>query len=61
MSNLCLISSGENLKVRSKSTSLNGSLILDTVQVLSKEDVVFQSVILDPGLLGDVCHTALEM
>ncbi|KAF3845726.1 hypothetical protein F7725_002804 [Dissostichus mawsoni] len=48
--------SREDLKVRLKGTCLHHTLIPGLSPLLSKHDVVFQSGVLDPGLLGNVGH-----
>ena len=59
LSNLYHISPRQHVKVGHQRTTLNDLSILYIVQAFPKENILPQSGVLYPGLLGDVGHTTL--
>lgn len=59
-SNFCFVSWRKNLYIRQQGTSLNHTFVPALTQLPPKDNVIFQSGILDPGLLRNVGHRALQ-
>ena len=59
LSDLSHVLPRKDVQVRCEGTGLNSPPILHVVHGLPKENVILESGILDPGLLGHVSHAAL--
>ena len=60
-SDLSLVLSGQNLKIWFQSTGMESFRVLEALHRLAEEDVILNSGILDPRLLGDVRHFTLRV
>lgn len=60
LSNLSHVSSRQHLQVREESASFKNLLVLLFIEFWSKEDVVLDSPVLNPGLLRDIGCGALN-
>lgn len=56
----CFVSWRKNLYIRQQGTSLNHTLVPSLTHLPSKDNVIFQSCILDPGLLRNVGYRTLQ-
>ena len=59
-SNLCQISTRQHVQIRGQRAGLDHSMVLGIVKWLPKGDVIPESGILDPSLLGDVGNGSLK-
>lgn len=60
-SNLCHIASREHVKVLLESASSHHLPVPFLIERLAPDDVVPQGGILEPRLLGHICHTPLQV
>lgn len=60
LSNFCSISGREDVQVGQERTGLQHPLVPSLQFFAPKYDVVLDSCVLDPGLLGHICHGALR-
>lgn len=60
LADLSHVSTGQHLQVGGQGAGLQDAAVLLLVVGLPKQDVVTQRGVLDPGLLRDVGHRALE-
>ena len=60
LTDLCPVPAGQDFQIWEKGTGFYHSLIIPFLQLTSKKDVFPERMILNPGLLGDVGHWALE-